>query len=62
MKDQYNWSALYIALYQQRVSKNHLLGTFVELFVHSLLSAESQQCLSFLYEVSVKVITGTFPK
>ena len=30
--------------------------------VHSLLSAESQQCLSFLYEVSIKVITGTFPK
>ena len=42
--------------------QNSALGTFVELLVHSLLSAESQQCLSFLYKVSIKVITGTFPK
>ena len=48
--------------YQQRVSKIQLLGMLVELLVHSLLSAESQQCLSFLYEVSTKVITETFPK
>ena len=41
MKAQYKWSTLYIAYYQQRVSKNEVLGTFIELFVHSLLSAES---------------------
>ena len=48
MKEQHKWSALYKAYYQQRVSKIQLLGTFVELLIHSLLSAESQQCLSFL--------------
>ena len=42
MKDQYKWSAVYIAYYQQRVSKNQLLGTFVELLVQSFLSADSQ--------------------
>ena len=55
MKDKYKSSALYISYYQ-------LLGTFVELLLHSLLSVESQQYLSFLYKVSIKVITETFPK
>ena len=62
MKQQFKWSALNIAYYHQRDSKNQLLATFVGLLVHSSLSAESQQCLSILYEASKKVTIGTFPK
>ena len=43
MKKHHKESALYRAYYQQRVSKNQLLATVVELLVHSSLSAESQQ-------------------
>ena len=46
MKEQYKWSGLHIAYYQQRVSKTKLLATFVELLILSSLSVESQQCLS----------------
>ena len=62
MKEQYKWSALYIAYYHQRDNKNQLFATFVELLVHSSLSAQSQQCLSILYEISKNVTIGTFPK
>ena len=42
MKEQHKWRVLYIAYYQQRVSKNEALATFVEPLMHSSLSAESQ--------------------
>ena len=49
MKEQYKQNALYIAYYQQRVSKNQLLPIFVEPLVHSSLSAESRQCWNILF-------------
>ena len=44
MKEQYKQKALYIAYYQQRVSKNQLLATFVEPLV--LSRAHCQQRVS----------------
>ena len=50
MKEHYEQSALYIAYYQQRVSKNQHLATFVEKLSPKVLSQSS--CFKVLYERS----------
>ena len=48
MKDQYKQSTLYIVYYQQRVSKNQLLATFVELLVRSSLCTKKAMLKHFV--------------